>query len=147
MVRVAGFLGYMGASRRPPVVLSSRTCLGTSRFSWRGNVSTADYTTASSPSQGRVFLFFLFFIFIFYKNIFSFSKFTRIYAGRPAAGRPAPGRPAAGRQGLICKKICKKFAFLPGPQAARQLGGRCRLAGSSIFSEDGKSSCFICLLV
>ena len=34
-----------------------------------------------------------------------------------------------------------------GPQAARQLGGRSRLAGSSIFSEDGKSSCFICLLV
>jgi len=71
---------------------------------------------------------FFIFYFLFYKNIFSFSKFTKIYPGRPAAGRPAPGRPAAGRQGLICKNFRKKIAFRslkdrsPGSRAAGPLG-------------------------
>ena len=74
------------------------------------------------------FFIFLFFIFTFYKNIFSFSKFTRIYPVCPAAGRLAPGRPAAGRQGLICKNIHKKIVFRslkdrsPGSEAAGPSG-------------------------
>src|SRR6185312_11871684 len=64
----------------------------------------------NKPVSGGFYIF-IFLIFVFYKNIFSFSKFTRIYPGRPAAGRPGPGRPAAGRQGLICKNFRKKITF------------------------------------
>ena len=59
------------------------------------------YGDAFPSDEKRGFFIFLFFVFVFYKNIFSFSKFTKIY----------PGRPAAGRQGLICKKFRKKIAF------------------------------------
>ena len=110
-----------------------------------------------STSFSFGFFIFLFFIFIFYKNIFSFSKFTRIYPDRPAAGRPAPGRPAAGRRGFICKYFRKKIAFRslkdwsPGSGAdgpsGRPAAGRPVQASWFLFSEDGKSSCFICLLV
>ena len=63
--------------------------------------------------KGGFFIFFLFFIFIFYKNIFSFSKFTRIYPAAQLPGDRHLVAPLPGGRGLSVKNFVKKLRSGP----------------------------------
>ena len=122
-------IGFPSCASARPAKFSPQTpvSLRAAAYRFRGNLKGG--TDLPSLLGGAVFLFFLFFIFIFYKNIFSISKFTRIYPGCPAAGRPRPGRPAAGRQGhfwkIFAEKIARRSLGAGRPAlAARLQGGR-----------------------